>query len=80
MNTLELLIPAISIAVGIIPLFFVKRNLFLFVLALGAYFVAIISKEIIQLSFLGFFLTHVFVLRSTDSYPRNRFCLSFSSL
>lgn len=57
MNALDLSIPIISLSVGIIPLFFVKRNFYLLILALGAYFVAIFSKQIIQLSFLGFFLT-----------------------
>lgn len=45
----------IPILVGVLPLFFVKRDIQAFVLAAAAYFTAIIVKVVIQYSFLSFF-------------------------
>jgi len=45
----------ISILVGVLPLFFVKRDIEAFVVAAAAYFTAIIVKAVIQYSFLSFF-------------------------
>lgn len=57
MEIIILLLPTISVLVGIIPLFFVKRKLGLLGLAIVAYFIAILAKEAIQLPFLKFFET-----------------------
>ncbi|MBB5254411.1 hypothetical protein [Sulfurisphaera ohwakuensis] len=47
----------ISFIIGVIPLFLVKRNFLILMIAAAAYFSAIFSKTIIQLFFLNFFQT-----------------------
>ncbi len=56
-NLTPLVIPLISIIVGVIPIFFFKKNLPLFAIAFLSYFIAIIAKILIQSTFLGFFHT-----------------------
>jgi hypothetical protein len=57
MNLYILIGALISIFIGIIPLFLVKRDWKVILIAGGAYILAIIGKDIIKLAFLSFFLT-----------------------
>ncbi|BDC19487.1 hypothetical protein [Acidianus sp. HS-5] len=57
MNTEFLILALIALIIGIVPLFLVKRDLKILLIAGGAYFSAIITKEIVQVSFLHFFQT-----------------------
>ena len=57
MNLYILIGALISIFIGIIPLFLVKRDWKVILIAGVAYILAIVGKEIIQLAFLSFFLT-----------------------
>jgi|BEDMetMinimDraft_2_1075160.scaffolds.fasta_scaffold00096_4 hypothetical protein len=57
MNLCILIGALISIFIGIIPLFLVKRDWKVILIAGVAYILAIVGKEIIQLAFLSFFLT-----------------------
>jgi hypothetical protein len=57
MNLYILIGALISIFIGIIPLFLVKRDWKVILIAGGAYISAIIGKAVIQVSFLSFFLT-----------------------
>jgi len=57
MNLYILIGALISIFIGIIPLFLVKRDWKVILIAGGAYISAIIGKGIIKLAFLSFFLT-----------------------
>lgn len=57
MNIYILIGALISIFIGIIPLFLVKRDWKVILIAGGAYISAIVGKAIIQLAFLSFFLT-----------------------
>ncbi|MQL55750.1 hypothetical protein [Acidianus ambivalens] len=57
MNIYILIGALISIFIGIIPLFLVKRDWKVILIAGGAYILAIVGKAIIQLAFLSFFLT-----------------------
>ncbi|AHC52621.1 hypothetical protein SUSAZ_09440 [Sulfolobus acidocaldarius SUSAZ] len=56
-NTISLLYPLISIIIGVIPVLVFKKSVYLLGIAAASYFTAIILKEIIQLSFRGFFTT-----------------------
>ncbi|MDT7901390.1 MAG: hypothetical protein RRE78_05765 [Acidianus sp.] len=57
MNLCILIGALISIFIGIIPLFLVKRDWKVILIAGVAYILAIVGKAIIQLAFLSFFLT-----------------------
>jgi hypothetical protein len=57
MNLYILIGALISIFIGIIPLFLVKRDWKVILIAGVAYILAILGKDIIQLAFLSFFLT-----------------------
>ena len=52
-----LLLDLISLLIGVVPLFFVKFDLKILLIAGAAYFSAVIIKAVIQVSFLQFFLT-----------------------
>ena len=57
MNLYILIGALISIFIGIIPLFLVKRDWKVILIAGVAYILAILGKDIIQLAFVSFFLT-----------------------
>ncbi|BCU70726.1 hypothetical protein [Stygiolobus caldivivus] len=57
MNSLILVLGLISLIIGVVPLFLVKRSLLVLGIAAAAYFSAIITKLVIQTSFLQFFQT-----------------------